>query len=528
MAGTIKSKPEDCLAGEIKFARRDPYFFSERILSRFEKHPARHDLHALIQDFIKHCLVDHRSCVIQAPPEHGKSCQIIPLLCWLIGHDETLKIGLVSADHDLCQEHLIKARKILTGIFYRNIFPEIKPDYQRSSDQRGEWSKAKLYLVDRPDPCLEAYPLFGAAEGHRLDMIFADDCVTRSCLHSPTARRNVESALFDTFQDRLTDNGIMVVSNNCWHKDDVVHKMRASVAYSTLWIGYRETSKIYYQLSYPPKSWKGKKKGTFPLWDKVWPKERLLDRRLKNRIGYTRAFEARAVKSEDCRFPPMDAWARWKKIDKKGQLFGFLDPCGGTSARKGDYAALIVVNKRAKELYDVVDCHVGRFTAQEQIDCIFNMHRKWLKLGTHGFFRCEVEMLKKEENWLKIPFRQRQAEIRLKVRARIKDKKKEPPYWRVPLRVRNPKEAKESRIERIGPLLENGWLRWPENLEELILRDTVEGRSWALLVSMVEEWPFGDHDDGPDALSGAVDCADSRKIGGQSLVLSLGGPGSSF
>lgn len=519
MTATVETLPEKHLTLEVQQARQDAYFFSERMLRRFDKHRSTHKIHELLHDFLDACLKESRSCVIEAPPEHGKSSQIIPMLCWLLGHRPELKIGIVAADHDLCTEHLIKARKILTHPFFKAVFPDIRPDINQSTDRRGEWSKVKLYLAGQSDPCFEAYSLFGAAEGHRLDMIFADDCVTRQCLHFENARRNSESALNDTFANRLTGEGIMIISNNCWHKEDAIHHMRASKAYSTLWLGYRGTESIYYQTYSPPEKFIWPAKGTLALWDAVWPQERLETRWMQNRVGYIRAFEARAVKSEDCRFPSMDKWARWKKVTKDGLIYGFLDPSGGKSVRKGDYAALVVLQKNGKYL-DVIDCSVGRHSASEQVDAPFKMQRKLLRMGTRGFHKCQVEMLAKEQEWLKKPFRERQAKIRKKVRARIAAGKKEPDYWRVPLRIKNPTENKDARIEFIGPPIENGYLRWPPNLEELVLSPTPEGRSWALLVMTTEEWPFGDHDDGPDSLAGAIDLAEGR--GGGAQILAMG------
>ena len=491
-AAKNKPAPRRHLDALIKRARIDPWAFNQLLLGMLLNDKAPHELHDRILDFVVCCCNARRSCVVQAPPEHGKSTQIIPYLAWRIGQTPSLKIGVVSRDTDLSAEHLMKLRKMLTHPVYRSVFPDIAPDYQRSIN-KGEWSKEKLFLKDESEPCLERFSLLGASEGHRLDMIFADDCVTRDCLYSEAARRITTSALFDTFTDRLTDQGIMIVSNNCWHKQDAIHRMRNSDAYSTLWAGYDGTQRLGIKISYPPAGWRWGVEEYFSLWSQ-WPKRRLLDRRKKDKRSYIRAFEARAVQAEECRFPPMDKWARYDKPEKGGQLYAFLDPSGGRDAKKGDYAALVVLQRCVDQTINVIGCMVGRFSVKDQIDSIFNTHNKYLENGMGGLHKVKVEMLPKEERWILLPFNARRDEL----------KKQRKQKWRVPFSVKHPTENKNSRIERLGPLFDNGWLRFPKNLEQLIVKDTLEGNSWRLLVEMTEEWPFGDHDDPPDALAGAA------------------------
>ncbi len=494
----------------VRKARSDPWMFNFLFLRASLRQSSPHVLHSRILDFVWTCDKARRSCVVQAPPEHGKSTQIVPYLTWRIGNDPTLKIGVVSRDADLAGEHLIKIRKILLSKIFRLIFPEISPDFKRSTKQ-GEWSKDKLYLENQSDPCFERYSLLGASEGHRLDLIYADDCVTRDCLYSEAARRATASALFDTFTDRLTDSGIMIVGNNCWHKADAVHQMRDSPAYSTMWIGYEGTERLKIKVHHPPKGWKKKYcQEDLRLW-KQWPVKRLKERKRKNKRSFIRAFEGRAIQAEECRFPPMDQWKRYKALEKSGTMYGFLDPCGGKQAKHSDYAALLTVQRSDDGTMNVLAPLVARLSVKDQIESIFNKHGRLLKQGYGGFHKIKIEMLPKEENWIKLPFKARREELR-----KLKYKQ-----WRVPFSVKHPTESKESRIERLGPLLENGWLRFPENLEELIMRDTREGHSWRLLVEQLEEWPFGGHDDAPDALAGGTAEIEKDSRGGGAFVVEI-------
>jgi hypothetical protein len=81
----------------------------------------------------------------------------------------------------------------------------------------------------------------------------------------------------------------------------------------------------------------------------------------------------------------------------------------------------------------------------------------------------------------------------------------------LPIRFTSPHENKGSRIERMGPYFENGWLEFPKDLERRMRLDAVTGRSWKQLVNQIEDWGLGrTHDDAPDSLAGALFIAAKR------------------
>lgn len=475
-------------------ARANPRLFADLITAASFRKVRPHAFHKLMQHFLFTCFRAHKNVLIQAPPEHAKTSQIIPSLIWILAHDLTRKIGIVSRDKDLAEEHLMRVRKALTSATCASVFPQIVPDYNRSAADQGEWSKQKLYLVGQSAPAFECYSLFGQAEGHRLDTIWLDDCVTRNCLYSEAERRHVASAIFDTFANRLTDNGILLVTNNCWHREDAVHKMAESPSFATLWLGYENVDRMYFRISHPPEGWNEPTEGFLPLWDQ-WPKERLIKKRDEPGSAWKRLFEGKAISPEDVRFPGRDKWARWNWNDltPSGKILAFLDPTGGRNAAKGDYGALILVLRRPDGTHDLIDCWVDRRPPEDQIAACFTLHEKWVRLGFHGIHRLEVEMLPKEELWIRKVFEARQEQLR----------KEGSPYWQLPWDVRHPSEPKDARIERIGPPLIQGWLRFPADLEDRI-RDDYQGEHWRRLTEQLEEWPFNDHDDAPDALAGAM------------------------
>lgn len=484
-------------------SRTRPRLFCDLISAELGTNCYPHPLHSLLVDWMICCFKARRKCLIQAPPEHGKSTLIIPLLIYLsarYGTPDPLRVGIVSRDVDLATQHLHRLRLGLLSNARRIAFPHLAPDFERShaATSKGEWSKEKLYTINNPSPAFQRYSLFGAADGHRLDLIWLDDCVTRECLYSQAERERTAAAIFSTFNNRLTGSGISIVTNNCWHKDDAIHQMAESDAYAALWIAYDGPERLTFRARNAPPSWSRGDSGQLPLWEKVWPESRLREKMAEPGGAWKRLFEGRAVPPDDVRFPSPETWARWQvhETPTAGQLFAFLDPAGGRNADKGDFAATVLLNKRPDGTADLLDCRVRRESPAEQVRACFAMAEKWRRLGFGQIQRFEVEMLPKEEGWIKPIFDSEREQRRL-----------EGGDWQVPFKVRHPTEPKAARIERLSPPIENGWLRFPSDLEERMRLQP----DWRRLVDQIAEWPHSDHDDAPDALAGCWVASDVGK-----------------
>jgi len=463
-----------------------------------------HGMHDLITAFLLACRAESRHALIQMPPEHGKSARAWPFLVWCLGQSERLRIGIVSADADLGEQHVSKIRKALTSPICQVVFPHIRPDFALSHVQHGEWSKRKLYLQGQADPAFEFYPLHARSEGHRLDVLWFDDVCTREGLFSEAERQRASAAVFGTYLNRLTapsegrPGGFVIWTNNCWYRDDAFHQARNRTGFSTLWVAYDGVDALHWEVLHPPAGWRYGVGGRLPLWSAVWPRERLIQKQAESAHYFTRLYEGRAIQAEECRFPSRNRWARYDEGDlardlKYGQVFGFLDPSGGRSARKGDYAAAIAVLKVNEQRALLVNCYVARETPQQQINACFDIEREWLQRA-RGIRVFEIEALEKDHGWIAKPFLETSKRL-----AAHSD-----PACRLPWRLKGPHEPKESRIERLDPFIRNGWLLWPADLEDRVLEGGMEGESWRLLAEQVEEWPMADHDDGPDALAGAM------------------------
>jgi hypothetical protein len=498
--GVDAGKVLDALA--VK-AREDVEDYCDLMLMAEGKDVVPHGIHHLMQEALKVCKAAGKHLVMVLPPEHGKSSQIGKWLAWHLGHNLKMRVGLVSGDYDLAERNLLGLRKTLTSPLNAKVFPKLKPDV-KASKSGGEWSKRRLYLAGNQDPSFEIFPLDGDCEGVRLDVIWLDDAVTRKCHRSEAERERAHSAIHGTWLSRVTRGGFCIFSNNVWHRADAIHQMTQSPSFMTLWVGYVETDYMYWRVHFPAEGWKFGESGTLKLWG-VWDKKRLEDRRNEDRLVYKRLYGQKALLAEETRFPPADEWHVYgeEELPRPGdgeRVVAFLDPAGGRGAKNEDYASIMtVLIDKQRQMY-LLDVWMKRGVPQDQVAAIWAAHRNVKRMGYRGIDAVEIEMLPKEQLWLEEPIRRFQAEMK----ARGDED------WKLNWLVNHPREKKEARIERINNHVRNGWLKFPKDFRKWMLEGGERGEMWNAFVGQVEDFPFADHDDGPDALAGAVLLAEQR------------------
>ena len=475
------------MAKQMALARQEPHLFCDLLLAYEDHKVVPHPLHDLMHRAVAVCAETQRHLLLIAPPEHGKTQQVMKWLLWRLGKWPAQRVALVSADQDLSRKNLLSIRRSLESKLYGEIFPEVVRGLG------GEWSRERLFMEGQHYPAFEAFGLDFIAEGLRADVVWLDDAVARKCQRSEMERERARSAIFGTWLSRVTKGGFCIFTNNVWHRSDPIHEMASSSSFTTLWIGYVSTDKIWWRIDNAPAGWEGETGGELDLWA-IWPKARLESRRYEDRATYRRLWGGRAMTEEDSRFPPPGKWGAYDELPpaKELKFYAYFDPSGGKTIKKLDYAAIIVLAVNAKGTVFVADCWVERASPQTQIGQCWNFHRDLLKDGGPGLEQLEIELAPRDEAWIRETIELHQETLR--ERGDLS--------WRLDWTIRHPWENKNSRIERLEPWLRNGWLLWPRETLKPSTAPALE--YWRRLVGQLEDVPFGDHDDGPDALAGAV------------------------
>lgn len=197
----------------------------------------------------------------------------------------------------------------------------------------------------------------------------------------------------------------------------------------------------------------------------------------RNEIGsraFAQEYEAQFVSIAGAEFPPEwfeDIWAdEWPTEFE--YRYGACDPSKGKHQDRGDYSALVFVGKGKNDGRHYVDASIARRDpATLAKDCV-SWSRRYgpfdsILLESNGFQEVILELIRIEEMRSGLP----------------------PQRWRPGISS----GEKAARIAgTLATWLENGHLRFRRTLD------------MELLLGQLRDFPFGAHDDGPDALEMAL------------------------
>lgn len=163
-------------------------------------------------------------------------------------------------------------------------------------------------------------------------------------------------------------------------------------------------------------------------------------------------------------------------------ICGFLDAATGNASRKGkgDYAAIATVGRDRHGYLYLLDLWMRRASPTRQIAALFDLHARW----NYTLFGIEGNCF---QQLLLLPI----EEERKRRRQSAQQRDLPPRTWQLPIQPVHHHQNKEMRIATLEPLATNGWLRFAEGLSP---------QFWTQL----ENFPQVEHDDGLDALEGAV------------------------
>jgi predicted phage terminase large subunit-like protein len=161
----------------------------------------------------------------------------------------------------------------------------------------------------------------------------------------------------------------------------------------------------------------------------------------------------------------------------------YLDPSVGAHARKGDYSAFVLMGRgHAGTLY--VEADLQRRPMTQCVADGIAIARRFAPLDRFGVETNAFQLLMADE------FARQSKAVGIML-----------PVW--PVVNSTPKDV---RIRRLTPYLSRSNVRF------------VDTPGTRLLVAQLREWPLGTHDDGPDAMEGALRCAielyNGRRKGG--------------
>ncbi len=168
---------------------------------------------AIVHQLMRVQAGDTSRLLINLPPRSLKSlCVSVAYVAWLLGHDPTRRVIVVSYSNELAAELHRQFRMIIDAPWYRATFPAMRP----AKDSGAE-------LVTTAGGSRYATSVGGTLTGRGADLIIVDDPLKAEEAMSEPARRRVIDWYAGTLVSRLNDkeNGPIVVVMQRLHEDDL-------------------------------------------------------------------------------------------------------------------------------------------------------------------------------------------------------------------------------------------------------------------------------------------------------------------
>lgn len=174
---------------------------------------------AIVHQLMRVQAGDISRLLINQPPRSLKSiCVSVAYVAWLLGHDPTRRVIVVSYANELAAELHRQFRMVIDSEWYRSLFPAMRPARD-----------AGLELVTTAGGGRYATSIGGTLTGRGADLIVIDDPLKAEEAASEAARKRVIDWYGGTLVSRLNDkrSGPIVVVMQRLHEDDLAGHLLA-------------------------------------------------------------------------------------------------------------------------------------------------------------------------------------------------------------------------------------------------------------------------------------------------------------
>ncbi|PZQ49742.1 MAG: hypothetical protein DI556_09735 [Rhodovulum sulfidophilum] len=172
---------------------------------------------------------------IQAPPQHGKSYQILDFLAWLLGrHSVYPETCGVLAQHEGLREVYasfsdrlgVRANLRLQRIFRSERFQKIFPGFRLPGRSDPELCNRDIIEIPGTEGYFRNTTVAGSITGEGLDLGVVDDPIKgRKDASSPTIRDTAWNWFTDDLFTRFSDFGAFLMILTRWHVDDPLGRL---------------------------------------------------------------------------------------------------------------------------------------------------------------------------------------------------------------------------------------------------------------------------------------------------------------
>lgn len=218
----------DWLAIEREACRRSFWEYRRSIHPELTDGWWQQDIACHIERFYSRLVNGERpKLVIQAPPQHGKTVQIVDAVSWMAGMNPDIRTIYTSFSERLGVRANLSLQRIYTSPAYRRIFPDTNINESNVVTVSGQFLRNReiLEYVKRAG-YFRNTTVLGPITGEGLDLGIVDDPIKgRAEASSKAIRDRTWDWITDDFLSRFSEYAGMLCIMTRWHVDDPVGRM---------------------------------------------------------------------------------------------------------------------------------------------------------------------------------------------------------------------------------------------------------------------------------------------------------------
>lgn len=213
---------------QIRQARNDFFTFRQLINPKNKWGWWQREIAQVLQQFYNDLTAGKKPMlVIQAPPQHGKSVQIVDFIAWLAGKNPDCRTIYTSFSERLGVRANLKLQRLYDSALYQDIFPNTQINQSNTVTVSGQRLRNREILeYVGHEGYFRNTTVGGAITGESLDLGVIDDPIKgRKEANSLTVRDGVWDWFTDDFFTRFSENAGLLAILTRWHVDDPIGRL---------------------------------------------------------------------------------------------------------------------------------------------------------------------------------------------------------------------------------------------------------------------------------------------------------------
>jgi predicted phage terminase large subunit-like protein len=366
----------------LESCRQSFWYFRQTINPKMKKGWWQEEVAGILQAFFEELASGKRpKYVIEAPPQHGKSEQVIDFIAWALGRRPDLKTIYTSFSDRLGIRANLRLQRVMDSPAYQAIFPATR----LSGGGKGSGVKAIVAnLFSRNRDLLEIVnhsgffrntTVEGSITGEGLDLGIVDDPLKgRRDANSTTKRNAVWDWFTDDFMTRFSDDAGMICILTRWHIDDPVGRLLEKYP----------SAKVF---KYPALALKGDKRRK--EGEPLFPEHKSLEFLLERKAGMAESswlslYQQSPIKVGGAVIKP-DDFKRYVHLPKLREIMLFGDTAQKTK-EANDFTVFQAWGLGDDELAYFLDQWRKKVEAPELRQAALDFWEKWKAKGAKKFF----------------------------------------------------------------------------------------------------------------------------------------------